>query len=84
MVGFGLCAAENEPGPFQAAFRIAKEGGLLCVPHQGELLGPATIKQAMQLLQVDRIGHGISAVSSEETIKMLKDKNVFPPHDLHD
>ena len=76
VVGLGLAGAENDPAPFQKAFEVAKRGGLLCVPHQGEFLGPQSVERAVKLLRADRIGHGISSVSSQRTMALLRETGV--------
>jgi aminodeoxyfutalosine deaminase len=69
VVGLGLGAFELEYPPhlFVKPFRRAREGGLGCVPHAGELGGPETIRDALHLLQAHRIRHGIRAVCDERT-----------------
>jgi adenosine deaminase len=64
VVGFGLSNDERrgDTGDFAPAFRIARRAGLLSVPHGGELLGPAHVREVSVALQPDRLGHGIRAV----------------------
>jgi adenosine deaminase len=73
VTGFGLSDDERR-GPahdFTAAFRIAKRGGLLLVPHGGELAGPASVAACLDDLQADRIGHGIRAAEDPAVVKRL-------------
>ena len=55
IIGLGLAGAENDPEPFAPAFAVAKRGGLLCLPHQGELDveggGPPFIDAAVEVRQ---------------------------------
>src|SRR5689334_3501862 len=53
VVGFGLSNDER---------RGAARGGLLSVPHGGELSGPASVRACLDDLHADRIGHGVAAV----------------------
>ncbi len=73
VVGFGL--ANYEPGfpgaPFERAFAIAKEAGLVSAPHAGELVGPAAVEEALDLLQADRIGHGVTAAQDPDLVARL-------------
>jgi aminodeoxyfutalosine deaminase len=64
VVGVGLGGLEEgfPPEPFAATFRRAKEGGLGSVPHAGEVVGPESIRGALDALGADRIRHGIRAV----------------------
>jgi adenosine deaminase len=73
VTGFGLSNDERR-GPahdFAAAFRIAERGGLLLVPHGGELAGPASVAACLDDLHADRIGHGIRAVEDPAVVKRL-------------
>jgi adenosine deaminase len=80
IVGLGLAGAENDPTPFAPAFAVAKQGGLLCLPHQGELDveggGPPFVDAAVELLGADRLGHGISSVASPATTAALALKQI--------
>jgi adenosine deaminase len=73
VTGFGLSNDERR-GPaheFAAAFRIAERGGLLLVPHGGELAGPASVTACLDDLCADRIGHGIRAAEDPAVVKRL-------------
>jgi adenosine deaminase len=71
----GLGLANNEglfpPEPFAAAFAIAKDGGLLSVPHAGELAGPESVVGALDALGADRIQHGVRSIEDKELVKRL-------------
>ncbi|MFB9377402.1 adenosine deaminase [Kineococcus gynurae] len=66
VIGFGLSNDERrgDTAEFAAAFAIARKAGLACVPHSGELLGPAHVAETLALLHPDRLGHGVR--SSED------------------
>jgi len=73
VTGFGLSNDERR-GPahdFVPAFRIAERGGLLLVPHGGELVGPASVAACLDDLHADRIGHGIRAAEDPALVKRL-------------
>ena len=73
VTGFGLSNDERR-GPardFAAAFGIAGRGGLLLVPHGGELAGPASVTACLDDLRADRIGHGIRAAEDPALVKRL-------------
>ena len=59
--GVGLDSAERDfpPQIFTDVFRLAREAGLKTVAHAGEEGPPEYIRQAVDLLQVSRIDHGI-------------------------
>ncbi len=78
VVGFGLANDEARfpPEPFADAFAVAKRGGLRCVPHAGELAGPASVIGALDLLGADRVQHGVRAIEDPELVKRLADSPV--------
>ncbi|HET7415916.1 MAG TPA: adenosine deaminase, partial [Arthrobacter sp.] len=73
IIGIGLDSAEvgHPPSDFVALYERAHEAGLKCVAHAGEE-GPADyIRQALDLLQVDRVDHGIRCLDDEELVERL-------------
>ena len=48
--------------PLAAMFARAKAEGLGSVPHAGEQHGPASLRETLDLLAPDRIGHGVRCV----------------------
>jgi aminodeoxyfutalosine deaminase len=75
-VGLGGEEALYEPEPFAPAFRAAREQGLGSVPHAGEVVGPSSIRAALDALQPDRIRHGIRAMEDPELIRELADRGL--------
>ncbi len=78
VVGFGLANDEagHPPEPFAEAFAIARDAGLLSVPHAGELDGPASVIGALDALGADRIQHGVRAVEDPALVRRLADSPV--------
>ncbi|HVM53764.1 MAG TPA: adenosine deaminase [Acidimicrobiales bacterium] len=78
VVGFGLANDESHhpPEPFAPAFAIARDGGLLSVPHAGELAGPESVRGALDALHADRIGHGVRAIEDPDLVRRLADDGV--------
>jgi adenosine deaminase len=78
VVGFGLSNDERRGRAydFDAAFRIAKRGGLLSTPHGGELLGPASVRACLDALGADRIGHGVRAADDPALLDTLAARGV--------
>jgi adenosine deaminase len=73
VTGFGLSNDERRGAAqeFSRAFAIARRGGLLSVPHGGELSGPASVQACLDLLGADRIGHGVAAARDPELMDQL-------------
>jgi aminodeoxyfutalosine deaminase len=73
IVGIGLGGEENlyPPEPFAPAFRAAKEAGLASVPHAGEVVGPSSVRGALEALEADRIRHGIRAVDDPGLVREI-------------
>ncbi|SNQ50798.1 putative adenosine/adenine deaminase [Frankia canadensis] len=76
VVGLGLHNDENgwPPEPFEAAFRLAVDGGLLSTPHAGELDGPASVRGAIEALNADRLQHGIRAIEDPALVDVLLER----------
>lgn len=78
IVGIGLGGPEAPfpPEPFERAFQLAKDAGLGSVPHAGEAAGPESIRGAMDVLQADRIRHGIRSVEDEGVLRELAARSI--------
>ena len=71
VVGFGLSNDERRgvTAEFAPAFNIARRAGLACVPHAGELLGAASVRETLAALAPDRLGHGIRSVEDPRVLE---------------
>jgi adenosine deaminase len=78
VVGFGLSNDETRGPPegFAKAFRIARDAGLLAVPHAGELRGTRSVLGAVEVLGAHRLGHGVRAVEDPATVALLAERGV--------
>ncbi len=70
-LGLGGLEAEYAPDAYAEVFRRARDAGLGSAPHAGEAAGPASIRAALDLLQADRIRHGVRAVEDDELLSEL-------------
>jgi len=70
-VGLGGEEARYPPEPFAPAFRAARDAGLGSLPHAGEVVGPASIRGALETLEPDRLRHGIRAVDDPGLVREL-------------
>ncbi|MDQ2724119.1 MAG: adenosine deaminase [Actinomycetota bacterium] len=78
VVGFGLANDEANwpPGPFAAAFAVAVDGGLMSVPHGGELSGPESVVGCIEDCRAARVMHGVRAVESPDLVAHLAERGI--------
>lgn len=74
----GLDSAEvgNPPAKFKNVFARARELGFRCVAHAGEEGPPEYIYQALDLLNVDRIDHGVKCELEPALMTRLRDNRI--------
>ncbi len=70
-VGLDSSEAGHPPAKFQRVFAKARSLGLLTVAHAGEEGPPEYIRQALDLLHVSRIDHGVRASEDPALIERL-------------
>jgi adenosine deaminase len=77
-IGVGLDSSEvgHPPEKFKAVFERALTEGLLTVAHAGEEGPPDYIWQALDLLKVSRIDHGVRCAEDDLLVKRLVDTNM--------
>ena len=75
-IGLGGDEARFPPELFTDAFAYAREKGLHAVVHAGEAAGAKSIRNAIELLHAERIGHGIRAVEDPAVLELLIEKNI--------
>ena len=73
VVGLGLSNDETrgDTREFEKAFRLAREAGLIAVPHAGELRGAGNVRLAVERLGAARVGHGVRAVEDPDLLELL-------------
>ena len=78
IVGVGLDSSEldNPPSKFTDVFKAAKEQGFKLVAHAGEEADYSYIYEALDLLNIERIDHGVQSINSPELMQRLKDEQV--------
>ena len=74
IVGVGLDSSEigNPPSKFKKLFEKAIEKGFLTVAHAGEEGPPEYIWEALDLLKVKRIDHGVQCLKDKKLIEKLR------------
>lgn len=78
VVSFGLNNDERRgrARDFEGAFRIARRAGLLSTPHGGELQGARSVRECLDELAADRIGHGVRAVEDPYLVERIATQEV--------
>jgi adenosine deaminase len=61
---------------FRPAFDLARSEGLRIVCHAGEIGGPDYVREAIELLGAERIGHGIAVMRDERTMDFIAARNI--------
>jgi len=74
LIGVGLDSAEvgHPPAAFRAVYAAAREQGLHTVAHAGEEGPPSYVWEALDVLGVDRIDHGIRSMEDPELVRRLR------------
>jgi adenosine deaminase len=73
IVAVGLDSAElgNPPSKFQAVFDRARAEGFLTVAHAGEEGPPEYVWEALDLLEVSRVDHGVRCMEDPKLVERL-------------
>jgi adenosine deaminase len=71
-VGIGGSEQEFPPGVYADVYREARERGFHLTAHAGEAAGPESILEAVERLDVERIGHGVRAREDPEAVALLR------------
>jgi len=76
--GVGLDSSEigNPPSKFEKLFKKAIEYGFITVAHAGEEGPPEYIWEALNLLNVKRIDHGVQCLKDEKLVEKLSKKQI--------
>lgn len=75
-VGLDSSERGHPPSKFTNVFAKARAEGLLAVAHAGEEGPPDYIRQALDLLKVSRIDHGVRAWEDPRLMQRLIDKQI--------
>jgi adenosine deaminase len=94
VVGFGLSNDERMGvvAEFAPAFRTAADAGLLGAPHAGFYEAAWHVRECVETLGAQRIGHGLTAATDEPTMALLARRSValeicptsYPPFGVSD
>ncbi len=78
IIGVGLDSSEigNPPSKFKDVFKKAKEEGFKLVAHAGEEADFSYIYEALDVLGISRIDHGVQSINSPELMQRLKEEQI--------
>ncbi|MBA0125864.1 adenosine deaminase [Haloechinothrix sp. YIM 98757] len=78
VAGLDLAGDEqNHPAtPHREAFELAHAAGLACTVHAGEVAGPASMWEAIDVLGARRIGHGVRCVGDRALLDRLRRERI--------
>ena len=78
IVAFGIGGDELSvpTKEFRPVYDCAAEIGLHRLIHAGEIGGPEKIREAIELLGAERIGHGIAALNDPELMDLLAERKI--------
>ena len=78
IIGVGLDSSEagHPPSKFERVFKKAMKEGFLTVAHAGEEGPSEYVWEALDLLKVKRIDHGVQCLKDEKLVKRLQDEQI--------
>ena len=78
IIAVGLDSSEvgHPPSKFQGVFDRARSEGFLTVAHAGEEGPPEYIREALDLLDVRRVDHGVRCVEDDALVARLRDERI--------
>ena len=78
IIGVGLDSSEigHPPSKFEQVFKKAKNEGFKIVAHAGEEADVSYIYEALDLLEVQRVDHGVQSIKSEKLMQRLKEEQI--------
>jgi adenosine deaminase len=78
IVGLDLAGHEetHSGAPFAHIFRRARETGLHITVHAGEGGGPDNVREAIEILGAERIGHGVRAIEDLSVVELIRERGI--------
>ncbi len=75
VTGFNMAGEERmgRVADYARAFDIARDAGLGLTIHAGEVCGPSSVIDALDMVRPSRIGHGVRAAEDAELVARLRD-----------
>jgi adenosine deaminase len=78
VIGVGMGGDERaaRTAEFAGPYREARRLGLRTTVHAGEFDGPRSVWEAIDVLETERVGHGVRAVEDRVLVGVLRDRGV--------
>ena len=78
LVGLDLAGDEVNfsAEPFRGVFQAARQAGLGCVAHAGEWTGALAVRDAIEHLGVQRVGHGVRVVDDPAVAALARERGI--------
>lgn len=78
VVAFGVGGDEESlpASAFRSVFEYVASEGLHRTAHAGEIAGPQSVRDAIEILGAERVGHGISAIRDESLMDLLIERQI--------
>lgn len=78
---YGLDLAGNEAEfpaePFVGIFKEARQAGLHITVHAGEWGGAANVREAIEVFESERIGHGVRVLEDEQVTALARERGTI-------
>ena len=76
-IGLGGYEVGFPAAPYAEHFERAVAIGLHSVPHAGETEGPESVRQAVDALHAERIGHGVRAIEDPALVERIAEQGIM-------
>jgi aminodeoxyfutalosine deaminase len=78
VVAFGMGGDElaRPAAEFRDVYEYAADNGLHRLVHAGEIGGPDSVRDAVEILGAERIGHGMSAAADSKLMTLLAERSI--------
>ena len=63
-------------GNFREVYRLARSNGMKCKAHAGEFGNAESVREAVDVLELDAVQHGIAAAGSPGVMKWLAERKI--------
>jgi adenosine deaminase len=79
VVGMDLAGNEAEfsAEPFTGIFAGVRQAGLHLTIHAGEWAGAANVREAIEVLQAERIGHGVRVMEDDAVVALARERGTI-------